>query len=684
TERNDLYAEYEDAVFYQNDVYVPTDYEATTVKTRSPLPSHIINTVVAALTKNGPQVQFQPTKTGDRGQENAELRSHFFEASLRRQEEESENRFFRLFMSALVMKGEGILKTLERKKMAWAEYGSYTRKLAAKLDDPEDEDYRDVVWRSGGAGGKKREQDEDSRKRVLMAKTEEWKRGQPYPITTSDVLPETFFYLKTLEGMSFAAEVKMVPYLDTLARYGAGLTKGGQVVAREAMGVARNEWTSAMEGIGSLTMYETWDADHVCYWLAGPGAATSSSSKSSPRGTLVKKIKHRYGDKTRRTLRGPYFHALGITTHSRLPHRAGLGILYGFLDLFKLLDSLLTIQSNAAFLTGYPAYADDGTGGMVIPARVGDFGDDNADGAGGSGSASMRVTPGRILPRGVRPIDQPRGSVVLDKVMADVRGFIELALPSVVQGVVSGGESGYALNQAAHLARLAWDPIVSNAEFALSRRVGFESWLIEDRIQEPVYIWGEQPTSGAQRRRQSKAGWLAIGPKNLDGVHRYTVKLDPDTPSDQVIKGRTHETLLGLKLETIDDAILDVGGNPEEVERWWQLYEFKQLPEIKQQIHQKALEKLRIKQQQALAGPDGQQDLTMPEPGAQAIPGGPQMPPSNGAGPNVFQPGQGGMPLQPTPGGSVTGVGPPGRQMAGGMAGMPVTPGMPARHQPLP
>lgn len=658
--RNALHKEVEDAVFYENDIYVPSDYEASTIKVHNPLPSHIVNTVVAALTKNGPKVQFPPIKGGDTGQRNAELRAAFFEASARRQEEDSENRWFRMFLSALVMKGEGVLKTLEAKKLAWSDYNAYTRRLAARLDDPDDEEYRDVVWRSSGGGRGKREQDDGERKRLFLAKTEEYKRGAPYPVTTTDVLPETFLYQKTAEGFSFLAEVKEVPYLDTLARFGAGLSSSGQVVAKEAMGLGRSEWQRSMDGVRTLTMYETWTVDRCHYWLAGPGQEASSGG-TAKRGTLVKTVRHRYGDRVRRTLRGPYFHALGITTHNRLPHRAGLGILYGFLDLFKLLDSLLTIQSNSAFNTGFPAYRQKQGGGLILPNQSGAFGDDNASGT--SRAPTTRVIPGRVLPWDVEPINQPTGSLVLDKVMADVRAFIELALPSVVQGIIDDN-SGYAVNQAAHLARLAWDPIISNAQFALSRRVGFESWLIEKCLQEPVYVWGDQPATRTGGRRQAQAGWLSVGPDDLKGVHRYTVTLSPDTPSDQVIKGRTHEQLLKLRIETRDDAILDTGGQPEEVERWWLLEDFKNDPEIRAMPMERAKAKLRIRQQKALMGKPGQQDMTLPE-GA----------PVDGGGPQVIQPGQEGQPLTPTPAGSVGGAGP--------SAPLPMSPAMPARHVSL-
>ena len=634
-------------------------------------------------------------KGGDVGQLNAELRKHFFEATMLQSEEETENRWFRNYMSALVMKGEGVLKTLERKKLAWAGYSDYTKKLTSRLDDPTDPEYGQIAQNS----------DEDSRRRVLLGKAEEYKKGHPYPIVTTDVPPEIFKYFKTLEGFSLCAEVKKVPYLSTLDQYNAGLTRSGTVVSSEALGAPRSEWESCMDGVPELDCWEVWDCKNVTTWLSGPGQLAGTTGTAPP-ATKVKTIAHRYGDATTKTLRGPYAHALGITTHSRLPHRAGLGILYGFLPLFKLLDSLLTIQSNAAYLTGFPAYAEDGTAGIRLPpAMQGDYGDANETGASRRPGGMLRVIPGRVLPAGIKPIDQPRGSVVIDKVMQDVRAFIELALPSIVQGMVQGDSSGYAVNQAAYLARLAWTPIVDNGQYGLARKVSFESWLIENTIKETVYAWGEQPTGGSLRRRGPGQGWLSLGRNDLNGNHRYIVKLDPDTPANRVIDAKTHEGLVMNRFETIDDARIELGKDPEAVERWWQLYDLKQDPEVQNKIKEETLRNLRIIQQKRLLGTGpGQADLTqpgpeqagnpLPGPGAAATgttPGIPGQPPQTAPPGAVqggfnnglpYQPGQGGTPLIPPPPSTPGAPGGPPRGIRGRPPGAP--PGTPTRHLPLP
>src|SRR4030095_1891592 len=105
----------------------------------------------------------------------------------------------------------------------------------------------------------------------------------------------------------------------------------------------------------SITCIEAWDYQTQRIVLIGPGDYGSRAG-SLGNGKLVKVARHEYGDPLLKTLRGPYFHALGITTDSRMPHRSGLSVLFGYLRLFPLLNSLLTIQGNAAFMYGFPAF----------------------------------------------------------------------------------------------------------------------------------------------------------------------------------------------------------------------------------------------------------------------------------------------------------------------------------------
>jgi hypothetical protein len=659
SERDALYRDIDDILFGNVPVDIPEAYRKTAIEVRTPLANHIASTVTAALSINPFSIQFRPIGFGDTYQQNATLREHFFESSWERQEEESRRRLLRLFMYNAAVKGEGILKTVERTKRAWGDYNLKSKALYAELA-------ADKAF------------DQDARDRVYHSRTEQMKLVAPYPIATTDVPPETFYYVKGEDGMTFACEVKTVPWFDTLQRFGAGLDRKGRVVTDDrawadphSLGLARAEWDQVMSRTKTLTLVEAWNWQTCRYLLIGPGQAASSAYNLG-NGTLVREVRHGYGDPFLKTLRGPYFHALGITTASRLPERAGLSILFGFLRMFVLLDSLYTMRANAAFMTGFPAFKrtlpPGSIPGVTNVAGGAPYGLDGTE-----AQAEEEIEPGSIYPYDVSPVEMPRAGPEADKLIADIRGMLELALPSIVSGVVSGDESGYALNQAAHLARLAWDPIVSNAEIALAERTGWESWLIEKRIGETVYAWGEQEGRG-RKQRGSKAGWLGIGPDDLGGVHRYKARLDPETPSNKVIEIRAIREQMdpAAPLITYEDAVEQAGSNPDEVERSWLLHGLKQSQEIQGKLREVVFAKLATIQNQRLAaaGMPTPQEMAGMQMGQGGMPANP-----------VPQPGYG-LPITPPPG-NATPVGPmslPG----GNPPGTPVVPGLPQAHLPLP
>lgn len=707
--RDKLYEKHDRVLWSTYTLNVPKAYEQTSQETRSPLQLNIANTISAALSVNPQQVSFEPIGRGTDAELNSERREHFFEAAWKRQESEARRQLLRVFLWSLVTKGEGILKTVERTKRAWADYPKLSKALLKRLNDPNDRDFGDVA----------KSRNQKKKDDAYDAATEAYKQGRPYPIATTDVPPDSFYYWLTPDGFRLCAEVTDVPYLEALDRFGATLNSGGNVVASgragppsgtqpsDALGLPRPEWSRVMGNASSLTMIELWDFRNVYYLLLGPGQLSSRSGRSLSRGTLVRTVQHGYGDPWTRTLRGPYFWAQGVTTASRLPEHAGLSVLFPFLDLFAALDSYLTIQSNAAYLTGFPAFRRVQPPGGNLAASLGSvagpaampFGQDGSE-RDSLASQLTKIEPGMIYPWDVQPIEMPRSGIELDKAINTLQQFLNLALPPVAVGDLSGDPSGYAVNQAAYLSRLAWSPIVSNAEFALSERVGFESWLIENKVGEPVYAYGDSSApAGARGGRSGKgmrAGWLSVGPDDLSGAHRYTVKLQPDTPSNRQLEVRTHVELVKAGFESTSMAIEALGGDPGEVERELIVENLKKSEPIQKRLMDRIFQKLGIMEEQELAPIGG-----VPQPGqpplppgmAQALaamqppgmaggpPGGgpPGVPPMPGMA-GTFSPGNG-MPLAPPPPGA--GNGPPAG-LPSNPRGGPVQPGPRQGQRPLP
>jgi len=678
-DRDQLYRDIDAVLFGELPVDIPDAYKKTAIEVRSPLAIHIATTVTAALSVNPMTTVFKPIGFGDTYQQNSTLREKFFEASWTRQEQESRRQLLRLFMWSLAVKGEGVIKTVERSRAAWSAYDEKSATLQKLLD--EQKDY-----------------DQQARDLMYDKQTEQYKLQLPYPIASTDVPPETFYYTKNENGFTSVVEIKELPYMDALERFGAGLDSNGNVVDPQtwsgmdvrAAELARAEWVHMMHGGHSsytgghgeqtLRCIEAWDYQTQVILLSGPGQRNKGNG-SLGEGTLCRVLRHSYGDPVLKTLKGPYFHALGITTASRLPEHAGLSILFGFLRLFPLLDSLLTMQGNAAYMTGFPAFKKTTPPGVLPGLPAMPYGTDGRE----QNTRAQQIEPGKLFPFDVAPIDQPRSGVDADKLIGSIKDMLEWALPSVVQGMVGQDQSGYALNQAAYLARLGWDPIVSNAEVALGERIGFESWLIEHRIGEKVYAWGEQEAKKGRKQigGMTRATWLGIGPDDLQGVHRYECKLAPSTPSNEIIETRAIGEKMQLKLITYEDAVERAGANPDEVEKSWLLHDLKNSQEIQQELKNQIFQKIatinstRMAQAgltpNALTGaPASAPPAGPPGPGAAGVPGGtPGAPPTGGPGgmpPNpVPSPGQG-LPIAPPPPGGGGGMPP------GGIPGNPVVP----------
>jgi hypothetical protein len=656
--RNQLFALIDSVIFQDTYVEIPEAYRKTALEMRNPLAIDIVDTTVSALCANPPEVQYHPTAFGDAAQQNATLREHFFDASWHRQEQDSRRPLLRSFMWSTVAKGEGWLKTISRVNSAWREYSSQVKAMEEEIMAEQ-------------------QYDEDAQRRLFNRQTEELKLLAPYPIATTDVPPETCYYNQNENGFTAVVEVKTMPYLEALARFGTGLDRDGNVLAPDdwqsldprAMALARSEWPRIVQQHRQITVIEAWDYNTCAIVLCGPGQ-TAQASTVLQNGTLVRSIKHGYGDPVLKTLRGPYFQARGLTTGSRLPERSGVSILYGYLMLFPLIDSLLTMQGNSAFLTGWPAFKRQTPPGQVpgIQGGVGPYANDNRD-----VDAGQRIQPGMVYPFDIGPIEQPKAGQDLDKILQNAQTMAMMAQPEVIRGGAGGAQSGYQLNQQAFLARLKWDPIVGNVGQALADRCGFESWLIERRIGEDVYAFAEErpPVQRGRYAGQTRAGWIGIGPDDLGGVHRYVVRLDVSTPSDDVVATRAIGEKMQLKLITYEQACRDSGSNPDEVEKSWLLQNMKQSGPVQQKLLELTFQKLGtiLAAQMQTPGPS-------PQEMAGIVPAGVGNPAPGGPGVGG---GQGGMPPQPvpTPGQGMPPPGGPGGPGPGSFPGQPASPTMP-------
>src|SRR5262252_3570271 len=145
--RDALYRDISATLCNEEPVEIPEAYRKTAAEVRANLALNIVQKVAAALSVNAPAVGFRPVGFGDVYQENSTRRERFFEASWQRQEQEARRQLARLFMWSLAVKGEGVLKTLERSKAAWNTYTDDAAAFDEQLQaDGLDQHARDLAY----------------------------------------------------------------------------------------------------------------------------------------------------------------------------------------------------------------------------------------------------------------------------------------------------------------------------------------------------------------------------------------------------------------------------------------------------------------------------------------------------------------------------------------------------------
>lgn len=664
TERDKIFDMVDDVIYLRQKVNIPFNFRNSAIEVRSPMPTHVANSITAALSINTPRIEYDPIEIGDLGLDVAAYRQAFFENAWKQQMIDKKRRLYRLWMYSITTKGIGVLRTNTRRERAWSLYDEYGKKTLKALE----------TMVSNG------EIDQDTASRVFDGKTEYKKRGMAYPIETAEIAPETFYYQLGESGFVRCAEVSNVPYYETLKRFGGALDERGQVKAstdlswngRTGMPLPDTQWHKVFGSSDSrvIQKVELWDTDNCYVILRGPGDLPSKGAGFSGTGWLARTYPHNYGNAVTGCLDGPYFMSGGIQTPSRRHEYANLSVLFAYLHLFPLLNALLTMQSQAAFTFAYPAYKRNSQPQFGLDATP--FGIDAKE----LKENRAVITPGAIFPSDISAMDQPRTGVDLDKAIQFIVSMLERILPDSVQGIITGETAGYALNQATHLATLAWSPILDNAEATLSERVGFESFLIERSIGETVYVRGGLPRPKSRSRYSDspsspivyRDGWIGMGPKQLNGYHNYAVHLTPVNVNNDTLVLRNLREELDMRLIDPANAIRARGRNPVDVERAWRIYELKRDPVIDQMLKQRIFRKLAtIDQQEMLNAPEG------------AGPEQPPVPMANepaGAAPGISQglPATGFVAPQPIPQGA------PGQEMAPEMPGqgMPRTSGTPA------
>jgi hypothetical protein len=260
------------------------------------------------------------------------------------------------------------------------------------------------------------------------------------------------------------------------------------------------------------TFIEHWDDTWVTYCLDD--------------GTVLKQFKHGYG-------KPPYFPFYGLSNASADPGMEMESVVEHIVDMVKLYDNLLTMWQNWAYISAYPMAFLSGPESSQFP-----FMDAPPDGvAEGQKGPELEIVPGKItlLPPGYKAewfVPPPIGQDVV-RVSEVLKGFIEEVIPNVMKGLGAADQAGYAINQLIVAARMVYDPITDNAALALQQAMQFVWGLIEHKVGEKVYVWGQNPED-ATRGNQ----WLGLGPDDIYRYYAVTCNIESLLPSNLIAEGQ--------------------------------------------------------------------------------------------------------------------------------------------------
>ena len=445
--------------FMEESVDIPEAYRATAREVRTPICYEQVQRIVATLTVNYPVISVPPPGPGEENQRNSSKRERWINAALPRMEQEAERGVFRMFVDNLVADGQGVLK-LVYKPEHW-------RRYPGRSDFTDDQAFGEAADR--------------------------FKKSAKFPFALRDVDPLSFYPVFGEDGLEACLEITQRPR-RLMAR------KFESISAPERLGQPLPAEEGSAGAGGTVEVVEYWDRWYYVLLVDG---------------RRVRSGRHGYGQV-------PYFQASGEQSASRDPRYSGMSTLFAIRWLVPLLDSLLTMKQNAAFLYAYPT--------PFIRSPVGTPFEGGEDGR----PQVVEWTPGRMIP--LYPGEDPgfvqwQGTPPdLDELISIVRGLIDRAgLASVLYGQGPGSDSsGYMVNQLINAAKVKYDPIVKSAEACLERLVGFLYQLLENKVGEEVFVWS---------RGDSEQGWVGLSGDDIRGYYACKARIEPLMPTDDIAQG---------------------------------------------------------------------------------------------------------------------------------------------------
>jgi len=523
------------------------DFRFVSVEVRDATATDEIQRVAASLSLNPPKLTVTPQPgRGDKPQENATLREGWTSEVLQIAGGRGPGQHtLARIIDSVVADGGGWCKFLHDKDVWDLRYSLKTRDFQRKADEETDEEAGGEKPDDGdaraedGATGRRRKTEKPTKSgntytdfAAYNAATEEAKRAAGPPFMWKHVDARCVYPVFAGGVLAEVLEVQERPQWFTFRKYRLTRDGDGNIVPQE-LGEGGAPSTAKSS---TVQFVEHWDDEWCTYLVLG------KNNRSEATAQVVQQWKHGYG-------RVPYFHALGLAMGHWGGRKVGWSIAQPkkFLVEYKGYLRTLNAQLAARDVLGVlfrevPREGAQITGKTGKPVRTQKY----------KLGEIVNGEPGEKL--SVVAFNQV-AQALRDELALTSEDIDKLSTPRVRSEIGAGLEgAGFAINQVLSEARIRFDPLSSSIEAMLKEITDFLWWLVCHRIKEKVYVLSEG--SGEH---------LVAGPEDLTDSVTFKWRLEPERPTDNLIRERYWHERLERRTAHWAQAVEAMGDNPDEI-----------------------------------------------------------------------------------------------------------------------
>lgn len=548
--RDKMIDQIRDERFLRKKPIIPPAYRLTAIEVRAPIVNDQLSRLVGNLTANPLTITVPPPKLGPIGQQfSSKLEKAAGAMHARLNEDAGEDHEF-LYMDMAVETGEAAIKILYRPDR-WDTIPSPSERRDIDSAAEEDENGGDLP---------------ENFESFLKSRTQ-YKKMHKLPIARRIVDRRNLYYWRDEDGIARLLEITQRPLDEVYQQFREDYPSLVALPLPYDADLASRK----------VTMIEYWDREWTVVILVDGIGQYASSNGNAPQ--VLRAFRHGYP-------RIPYFIGLGEQTSSTDPNYEAMPSAYPILYLAPFINSLYTMWANIGYLVGYPSMKQttkDLAGGTNVEMEDSD-----------EAESPVQVAPGTIveLPPGtdLDPINYGVNASAITAMVGEMRNVVQSAmLPSIMQGVPPGSRTaGYAISELAAAAKAKYQTIVRNAERAWAESLNFCLWLVEHKVQEPVYLMANMTDD---RTGQKYRDYLELRPNDIKDYLMAQVKIQPRNAIDRIQESTYLANMKAAGAASTREIIEKGRGEeqPDEIVEEIMVERALEDPQIQQFMHQAAL-----------------------------------------------------------------------------------------------